>query len=33
MTINQVTRRGGETFIRAGRHDVPVPGPLAQAFN
>ena len=24
-------RRDGETFIRLGRHDVPVPGPLADA--
>ena len=25
MTISQITRREGETFIRLGRHDVPVP--------
>ena len=31
MTTSQVTRRGDETFIRLGRHDVPVPGPLASA--
>ncbi len=31
MTTGQVTRRDGETFIRFGRHDVPVPGPLADA--
>ena len=31
MTTSQVTRRDGETFIRLGRHDVPVPGPLASA--
>jgi hypothetical protein len=29
MTASQVTRRDGETFIRLGRHDVPVPGPLS----
>jgi hypothetical protein len=29
MTTSQVTRRDGETFLRLGRHDVPVPGPLA----
>ena len=32
MTISQVTRRQGKTFIRLGRHDVPVPGPLADAL-
>ena len=31
MTTSQVTRRGNQTFIRLGRHDVPVPGPLANA--
>jgi len=31
MTTSQVTRRDGETLIRLGRHDVPVPGPLAEA--
>ena len=31
MTTNQVTRRDSQTFIRLGRHDVPVPGPLAGA--
>ena len=32
MTTSQVTRRHGQTFIRLGRHDVPVPGPLADAL-
>jgi integrase len=32
MTTSQVTRRQGKTFIRLGRHDVPVPGPLADAL-
>jgi hypothetical protein len=32
MTTSQVTRRQGETLIRLGRHDVPVPGPLADAL-
>ena len=31
MTTSQVARRDGETFIRLGRHDVPVPGTLAGA--
>jgi len=31
MTTSQVTRRGIETFLQLGRHDVPVPGPLASA--
>jgi hypothetical protein len=31
MTTSQITRRGSETSIRLGRHDVPVPGPLADA--
>ena len=31
MTTSQVIRRDSETFIRLGRHDVPVPGPLADA--
>jgi hypothetical protein len=31
MTTSQLTRRDGDTFIRLGRHDVPVPGPLADA--
>jgi hypothetical protein len=31
MTTSQITRRSGETFLRLGRHDVPVPGPLASA--
>ena len=32
MTTSQVTRRGNQTFaVRLGRHDVPVPGPLANA--
>ena len=31
MTTSQVTHRDHETFIRLGRHDVPVPGPLAGA--
>ncbi|MGH3183420.1 MAG: hypothetical protein ACRDOE_16170 [Streptosporangiaceae bacterium] len=31
MTTSQVTRRDGQTFIRLGRHDAPVPGPLADA--
>ena len=29
MTTSQVTRSGQEMLIRLGRHDVPVPGPLA----
>jgi integrase len=32
MTISQITRRDDQTFIRLGRHDVPVPGPLADAL-
>jgi len=32
MTTSQVTRRDDQTFIRFGRHDVPVPGPLADAL-
>ena len=32
MTISQITRRDDQTFIRLGRHDVPVPGPLASAL-
>jgi hypothetical protein len=31
MTTSQVTRRDSKTFIRLGRHDVPVPSPLADA--
>ncbi|WP_300606709.1 hypothetical protein [Trebonia sp.] len=31
MTTSQVTRHSGETFLRLGRHHVPVPGPLASA--
>jgi hypothetical protein len=31
MTTSQVTSRNCETAIRLGRHDVPVPGPLADA--
>lgn len=31
MTTSQVTRRGDQTFLRLGRHDAPVPGPLAKA--
>ena len=31
MTTSQVTCRDGGTFIQLGRHDVPVPGPLADA--
>jgi hypothetical protein len=31
MTISQVTRRGDDTFLSLGRHDVLVPGPLAAA--
>ena len=31
MTTSQVTRRDHETSIRLGRHDVPVPSPLAGA--
>jgi hypothetical protein len=31
MTTSQVTRRDGQAFLRLGRHDVPVPGPLASA--
>jgi hypothetical protein len=29
MTTSQVTRCGEEMLIRLGRHDMPVPGPLA----
>ena len=32
MTTSQVTRRGNQTSIRLGQHDVPVPGPLADAL-
>jgi hypothetical protein len=32
MTTSQVTRSGQEMLIRPGRHDVPVPGPLASAI-
>ena len=32
MTTSQVTRSGEEMLIRLGRHDVPVPGPLATAI-
>ena len=32
MTTSQVTRRDGQTFLRLGRHEVPVPGPLASAI-
>lgn len=32
MTTSQVIRRDGQTFIRLGRHDVPVPDPLAGAL-
>lgn len=28
MTTSQVTSRGGTIFVRFGRHDAPVPGPL-----
>ena len=31
MTTSQVTRRDGQTFLRLGRHEAPVPGPLASA--
>jgi integrase len=31
-TTSQITRRDDQTFIRLGRHDVPVPGPLADAL-
>jgi 3-hydroxymyristoyl/3-hydroxydecanoyl-(acyl carrier protein) dehydratase len=31
MTTSQVTCRDSETFIRLGRHNAPVPGPLADA--
>jgi len=31
MTTSQVIPRDNETFIRLGRHDMPVPGPLADA--
>ncbi len=29
MTTSQVTSRGGTLFVRFGRHDAPVPEPLA----
>jgi hypothetical protein len=32
MTTSQVTRRDDQTSLRLGRHDVPVPGPLASAI-
>jgi hypothetical protein len=32
MTASQVTRRDSGTSLRLGRHDVPVPGPLAGAM-
>jgi len=32
MTTSQVTRPGQQMLIRLGRHDVPVPGPLASAI-
>jgi integrase len=31
MTTSQVTRRDDQAFIRLGRHDAPVPAPLAGA--
>ena len=31
MTTSQVTHRDNETFIRLGRHSVPIPGPLGDA--
>ena len=31
MTTSQVTRHDDQTSLRLGRHDVPVPGPLASA--
>ena len=31
ITTSQVTRRDGQTFIRLGRHDTPIPSPLADA--
>jgi hypothetical protein len=31
MTTSQVTRHDDQTLIRLGRHDMPVPGPLADA--
>jgi hypothetical protein len=32
MTTSQVTRREDETFLLLGRHEVPVPGPLASTI-
>jgi hypothetical protein len=32
MTTSQVTRSGEEMLIRLGRHDAPVPGPLASVI-
>lgn len=32
MTTSQVTSRDGQAFILLSRHDVPVPGPLADAI-
>ncbi|HUZ52011.1 MAG TPA: hypothetical protein VMU94_05730 [Streptosporangiaceae bacterium] len=32
MTISQITSRGNQTFILLGRHDMPVPGPLADTI-
>jgi len=31
MTTSQVTRHDDQTFLRLGRHDAPVPSPLASA--
>jgi hypothetical protein len=31
MTTSQITRRDDQMLIRLGRHDTPVPGPLADA--
>ncbi len=33
MTTSQITRRDGQACLRLGRHDVPVPGPLASAVD
>jgi integrase len=33
MTTSQITRRDGTTHLLLGRHDVPVPAPLAVAID
>jgi hypothetical protein len=33
MTTSQITRRDNKTSLRLGRHDTPIPGPLADAVS